>query len=175
MKKIFCLASLLLLTSTTIHAEGKCGTAIGNTVMHGATMMQCQKITGAATLNQSTMHGTLTVIGNLSAKQSTLLDIDITGDVNLLMSAVDGKSKITGQLNATKTTFADSIELTGKTATFHTSYTRGIIINSKKPAYIYLDDHSVVDGDITFTNGDGIVKNTNSIIHGKVIGGKIEK
>lgn len=176
MKKftITCFLLSLVFTSTNSIASEKCAQAMGNMIV-GKVTMNCLKVKGTAKFNNTTIKENLDVMGSLNATSANLNSLTIKGQVTLDKSKVSGVVNIQGMLEASDTTFGDKILLETQSATFKHSTMKGIKITSTKPATVYLNDQSTVDGDIEFTHGDGIVKNNGSKITGKVIGGKLDK
>jgi hypothetical protein len=163
----------LLLLSTRALADNGCGTAVGNVVM-GKVTLQCQQITGNATLTGTTMTGKLTVLGGLTATRATLDSIDVTGNVTLDSSTV-GPAKITGQLVASDSTFKD-IAINSEDVELSHSTTGNIVISSSRAnssPILKLTKKCTVNGNITFTGSPGVEVN-DSKITGKVIGGKVK-
>jgi hypothetical protein len=174
LKKTLCLVTLLF-TCSTLAVADNCGSAAGNTII-GKVTLNCQNITGSANLTATTMQGKLGVIGDLNANQANLNSIDVVGNVLLQNTTVNGTTHIVGKLEASTTIFKDTIQMDSLSATFNNSTTQGIEINSSRQnqnAFVYLNDNTIVNGNITFTNGNGVVQSHNSKINGKVIGGKI--
>ncbi len=166
----------LLLTSTSIFAADKCTHSAGNMVV-GKVTMQCLVVAGSALFNGTTIKGSLKVAGSLNANSAMLNNVDVTGSMNINNSNIDGSTKITGALEATDTSFLDKVQITAISSIFNHCITKNIFVSSSKsgkPAYLYLNNHSVVNGNITFVNGNGIVKKNDSEINGDVVGGKVE-
>lgn len=165
----------LLFLATHAMADNGCGTAVGNVVM-GKVTLQCQQITGNATLTDTTMTGKLTVLGGLTSTRAKLDSIDVTGNVTLDSSTV-GPAKITGQLVATGSTFKD-IEINSEDVKLSNSTAGNIVITSNRAnssPTLQLTKKCTVNGNITFTGSPGVVEVNDSKITGKVIGGTIKK
>jgi hypothetical protein len=171
MTKLTIITTLFFLQAAAAHAE--CGTLVGNTTL-GKVSLQCQNITGTATLTDTTITGLLTISGDLSAQRALLVGLNVVGNVSLDSTTVSGSSTIIGKLDASSSKLTD-VELDGTSATFTTSTVQNILVKSSRnqAAHIILNN-SVVNGNITFANGNGIVQNNNSKITGKVTGGTIK-
>jgi hypothetical protein len=169
-------AILLISASLTTFAEARCADAAGNVIMNHLNL-SCIKVQGSATLKASTLTGKLDVTGQIKANDSKLAEINAIGDLTLDKSVVSGEALISGDVIATDTTFKAKLQATARSVTLTGSTAEDIEITSKKPnetAYLYLNAGSKVNGNVTFKNGHGIVKNHHSTLKGKVIGGKIE-
>jgi hypothetical protein len=169
-------AILLISCPLTAFAETKCAEVSGNMIV-GKVTLGCTNIQGSATFKTSTFTGKLDVAGPLKANASNLAEVDVAGDVTLDNSVVSGTAKITGDIIATDTTFKATLQAFTHSITLIGSTAEDIEITPSKPheaAYLYLNAGSTVNGNITFKNGHGIVKNNHSTLKGKVTGGKIE-
>ncbi|MDR3478527.1 MAG: hypothetical protein P4M14_10910 [Gammaproteobacteria bacterium] len=164
----------LALTATASFAEEKCGEAKGNMIV-GKVTLQCLKITGTAKFDGTTIAGNLHITGPLEAKSAKLSSLKVAGVVTLTDTTVSGPVNIAGTLEAKNTTFLDKILFQGKSASFTHSTLKDIEITSKasQKTTIYLEDDSVINGNITFKNGNGLVKNHHATLNGKIIGGKM--
>jgi len=170
-KNLASLTALFFLLTPLAHAA--CGTLVGNTVL-GKVSLQCQNITGTATLTDTAITGILTVSGDLNATRASIAGLNVVGNVSLNSTIVSGSTSIIGKLDASTSKFTD-IELEGSSATFSKSTIKNILIKSSRnetPQIVL--NNTVVDGNITFTSGKGIVQNNNSKITGKVIGGTVK-
>jgi len=177
MKQLIVLsASVLLIAAATNTIAGKkCARAEGNMIV-GKVTMDCLDVKGSAKFNQTTIKGALHINGPLTAKSSSLNRINIVGNTVLHDSTVSGLANVTGSLEASDTAFKDNIQASSQSVTLNHSTVRNIKIKSDKPhqiTYVYLNDNSVVSGNITFVGGKGVVKNQRSKVLGKIIGGKI--
>jgi hypothetical protein len=167
---------LLISSSLTAFAKTKCAEVAGNMIVSKVTL-GCTNIQGSATFKASTFTGKLDISGPLKADASKLAEINVTGDVTLDNSVVSGTAKITGDITATDTVFKATLQASSHSITLIGSTTENIEITSNKPheaIYLYLNAGSTVNGNITFKNGHGIIKNHRSAVKGKVIGGKFE-
>jgi hypothetical protein len=174
LNKYLLLGTLLFLNSQA-NADGQCASAVGNTII-GKTTIQCMKIVGTASLTNTTMVGLLTLSGDLNATHATLNDLSIVGNVNLQNTTVAGNADITGKLNASDSKLS-GIKLHGEEIILSNSTSQDILIDSSRDSdtsHLVLNNNSIVNGDITFSDGKGIVENHNSKITGKIIGGKLQ-
>ncbi|MGD9152208.1 MAG: hypothetical protein PVG30_00910 [Gammaproteobacteria bacterium] len=193
-KKIFVSFVILfgLLISIAVYASKVCHYLPG-VVVCGKGSVHNVLAAGYANLNGTTVTNSIKVGGYLSAKNSNLnlvacgggVDIDksnITGSVGFAGAAIlnkvsiNGKCSELGLLVAKDADFANTIEITGEITHFQHSKTVAILVHpSEHPQEkIYLEDQTVVNGNITFESGNGIVvKSADSTILGNVIGGKI--
>ena len=138
--------------------------------------MTCLQAAGNVIFNGTTIEEGLTITGNLEAKDATLNSLNIVGAATLKNTTISGATQIVGGLQATDSNFKDKIQITSKTVTLNHSNTQDIEIkddDAKSSPSVYLNDNSVVNGNITFVDGNGLVKNNNSKINGKIIGGKL--
>jgi hypothetical protein len=166
-------STLLICYSLNAFALEKCAEVSGNMIV-GKASLTCSKIKGSATFKGSTFTGKLDITGPLKANDAKLTAINVTGNVTLDHSVVSGVANITGELTASDTVFKDKLQVTTATVTLNGGTAEDIEIKSHKTAYLYLNDGSIVNGNITFKNGNGVVKNNHSTIKGKVVGGKVE-
>ena len=176
MKKELLTSLILMGLACNVHAEEKCGDAVGNVIM-GKVSLGCMRIAGTAKLDGTTLKGMLRVAGPLDAKSTHLTSLQIAGKTNLADSIITGPVHIAGPLEATNTTFQGTVKLSAKSAMFSHCTLKDIEITSDKAgqaALISLENGTTVTGNITFVNGNGVVKNSHSSIAGKVIGGKSE-
>jgi hypothetical protein len=167
--QLIILTLLFLLCATRALADAGCGTAVGNVIM-GKVTLQCQQITGNATLTDTTITGKLTVLGGLTATRVKLNSIDVIGNVSLDDSTT-GPAKITGQLIASGSTFKD-IEIQGEDVELNSSTTGNIVITSSRAPVLYLSKNCTVNCNITFSQSPGVVEMADSKINGKVTGAK---
>jgi cytoskeletal protein CcmA (bactofilin family) len=174
--KYLLLAALASLTFTnTVLAADKCAEASGNMTV-GKVTLQCLKVIGTAKFEGTTLEGALNLTGPLEAKSTHFSSLKIMGNAILTDSTVTGIVKITGGLDAKNTIFLDKIVINGKSALFSHSTLKDIdiIAKARQKASITLEDESIVNGNITFTTGNGIVINHHATLNGKIIGGKME-
>lgn len=171
MKKwiIYLLFSLITIDVT---ANENCTRAMSNMTV-GRVTLRCLNLTGIANFNGTTIQENFDITGSLSATAAHFNNLNAKGTVILDHSIITGITHIQGLLEASDTTFLNDIQITTNSATFKHSTTKNIKVISKTPAQVYLDNNSVVEGNIEFTEGHGVVKNHNSKITGKVMGGKI--
>jgi hypothetical protein len=171
MKKIILLSLLCIIS---MNAIAKCTEAIANITM-GKISLPCLKVKGSVILNGTTIQDHLILIGELTATAAHFNRLNIKGDVILNHSTVSGKTDIEGKLKATDTVFSDNIYLKTNEAIFDHSTIQNLEVSSNKTVYVFLNNHSTVNGNIIFKNKNGIVKNNHSSITGKVIGGTVEE
>ncbi len=174
-KALAVLTGILLIHSSTLFAAAKCAEVKGNFVV-GKVTLGCTNVTGNATIKKTTFTGELKIRGDLKATESTFMSINVAGDVALNNSTVASTAKIDGKLMANNTTFQDKLDIKTQAITLNHATTHGIEIKAtkiKKPVVVTINE-STIDGDITFVDGNGVVKNHHATINGKVIGGKVE-
>jgi hypothetical protein len=173
MKKVFLVAVVTALISGNIYA--KCAHAEGNMIVKKVTL-GCLDLEGNANFSSTTIQKALTMKGDLTSTSSTLNNLDVAGKVNLQKTTVIGPAKIAGSLSASQSTFSDKLTVNSALVTLDNSSTHDIDISFNKKdqiAYVTLSADSVVNGNISFANRNGIVKNNHSKINGKVSGGKV--
>jgi hypothetical protein len=176
-KNLLVLPTILLICSSidTFAAE-KCAEVSGNMIV-GKAKLTCTTIKGSATFTGSTFTGKVDIIGPLKADTTKLEEIKVTGNVTLNHTIVSGAAQIKGNVTATDSAFKEKLQATSASITLNDSIAEDIEITANKPhatMYLYLNEGSTVNGNITFKNGNGIIKNNHSTLKGKVTGGKME-
>lgn len=132
---------------------------------------------GNAMLDHTTVQGITHIVGTLQTNGVSLNTLVVTGSSNLNETTVQGTSKIVGFMSASSSNFNGKITVTSDITHFdHTKTTDIEIIGNGHVEKICLNNNSIVNGSITFDEGNGLViSNTGSVISGKVNGGKIVK
>lgn len=115
--------------------------------------------------------------GNFSAKDSTLNNLDITtGNADIKNSTLDGKINITtGFMTIKDSQLKQNAEFAAAWVNLKNTTTKGVVMSSDstKPLCLNLYDNTTVDGDITFSNGNGLIYVENgSKVTGNIHGGK---
>lgn len=198
MKQIMVVFIALSLTSMLTHANDKTGAtfygpvtlsnkefdhlnAKGPTTLEGVTVTGPLEVFGPLTIKDSKIKN-LTVMGPLTAKKLTMVSGEINGPVKLDRSQVEGKITINGPLTAEECKFKDTIDIATTKMTLEHSTATHIHVRKNdswldKPQKIYLTSKTIVNGDITFEAGNGLVYlKKGSTLKGEVKGGKkIEK
>ena len=136
--------------------------------------------TGNLKLSSSTILGSTYNVGTLKADNSKLNNINITGNVSLSNnSIITGISYITGILNSNKSQLSSIIINSDNIAITDSIVKGNIEVNpsdqNKNIQKLYLSS-SQVNGDITFTGGNGeITIENSSTVTGKITGANIIK
>ena len=134
---------------------------------------------GPVTMTDTIVEQTAQVNGDLTAEKVTFGSLTVNGKVTLHTVLVKGSTVISGDLSAQKTTFQDTLTISTNTVQLADCHTADLIIDNSgdgivSPQILHLSEGSIVDGDVTFKAGDGIVRmSPDSKITGKVIGGKV--
>jgi hypothetical protein len=121
------------------------------------------------------------VNGPFVADKAHLAKLTVNGPVIISSSVVSGTSDINGPITATKSSFDDTLTVAANAVVLTDSNLSDIIVKGGddgvvSPQTITIKGDSVIDGDITFNEKDGLVYvGPNVKITGKVIGGKVEK
>jgi hypothetical protein len=171
--KLAVITFLFLANATIAIADNGCGTAVGNVIM-GKAVLQCQQITGNATLTDTTITGKLSVLGGVTATGAKLDSLDVTGNLSLMNTVVSGPVTVTGLFVASNSTFKD-ILVHGDSLQLEASTTGNIVIDSSRTnstPTVQLAKKCTVNGNITFTKTAGVVEMNDSKITGQIIGGK---
>lgn len=169
-------ALLALIFASCASADEQCAQSLGNMTVSKVTI-PCLSVTGRADFMGTTILQQLTVMGSLTATLSTFHATKVVGNVNLTDSTVSGPITVTGSLTAVRTTFSDKITLTGMDATFNHATLHDVYITASKlnkTPIVYLDEGTVVKGNIVFMQGKGTVENHHAELQGKVIGGELK-
>lgn len=152
-------------------------------------------VLGLATIDGTAISGTFGVTGAVNASNAVFNKVGCLGNIQIKDSAVNGffdttglvtaenvsfhnKLRNIGILTAVDSNFADAIEITTTQLSFKNSTTKNITVHrDEHPApKVYLQMHSLVDGNIVFESGDGVViESEGSEVKGKVVGGTIVK
>lgn len=182
MNKIFIIIAAIVFCSSAF-ADDPCQSASGpyGPMTCGVGITSSISANGPVTLKDTIVKQAAQVNGTMDAEKGIFNQLTVNGDVKLKDSRVQGLTDINGQLQAINTTFQDTIQLSANSASLADSQTADITIDDSgdgivSPQVLTITGKSVVDGDITFTAKDGIVKlAATAKITGKVIGGKLEK
>lgn len=121
--------------------------------------------------------GSLFITGPFVAKNVTCSKLEVTGPVDVTDIQVSGATTIIGPLRAVKSTF-ENITITSDQVTLEDSKTKDIIVekNEDKKQVLNLKGKTIVEGNITFESGKGIVKQGLEVkIQGEIKGATVEK
>lgn len=136
----------------------------GNVQTKSSNINNTLTVNGSLTAHQSTFNGPLTVNGSLKAQASKFVN-----------------TTINGSLNCKKCVFLKDLTVSSNQIQLSHSSLKNLTINgqsgglfsSKKTPKLYLNNSSIVAGNITFKNSSGVVYlNSGSKITGKIINGK---
>ena len=132
-------------------------------------------INGALELNKTTIQK-LKVNGNVIANSGEIGNALINGNIEIADSKSDS-IKVNGALSAQKTVF-ENVEVNGISKFTGSTINKDLTVkrnpNSTHKLETYLYENTIINGNIIFENGEGIVyKSDKSIIRGKVLNGKI--
>ena len=148
---------------------------------------------GFVNIDGTTVKNNTQVEGVFSIKNADLNNVNLSGTGTITDTGVRGDFvgegavsvaniqftsvfKFKGSMSANATTFLNLVELTIEKATFKNSGVKSILVHKTGHSneIIYLEDHTVVNGDVTFESGNGIVmESSGSSVTGVVSGGKI--
>jgi hypothetical protein len=159
LNKLAVITFIFLASSTYAIADNGCGTAVGNVIM-GKAVLQCQQITGNATLTDTTITGKLSVLGGLTATGAKIDSLDVTGNISLMNSTINGPTTVTGQFVASNSTLKD-ILVHGDSLQLEASTTGNIVIDSARTdstPTVQLAKKCTVNGNITFMKTAGVVE-----------------
>ena len=119
----------------------------------------------------------LAITGPFVAKNVTCSKLEVTGPVDVTDLQVSGATTIIGPLKAVKSTF-QNITITSDQVTLVDSKTKDIVVekNEDKKQVLHLKGKTIVEGNITFESGKGIVKQGPEVkVQGEIKGATVEK
>ncbi|MBX9697012.1 MAG: hypothetical protein K2X98_00710 [Alphaproteobacteria bacterium] len=137
-------------------------------------------VSGPTTLHYVDIKNTLKVHGPLDAHHTTMGRLEVMGPVNCSHTIVEAGSTVFGPLYAEHSNFRGHLRIATNELTLKHSDVSAIRLihndaNHKRTQKVHLHRGTVVHGDITFEDGDGIViTHTGAKIIGNVIGGVIK-
>jgi hypothetical protein len=120
------------------------------------------------------------VNGVLTATKTHLNSLTVNGTVNLVESFINAETNINGALLANSTVFNNTITISTDNFTLIDTLTKNIIVNGAAngvvaPQILNLKGKTQINGNITFTENDGVVNVGPEVkITGKVIGGQVK-
>lgn len=177
MKKTLISAITLLVSSLSL-ANNVCQQNYGQTVC-GSGVVKNVSSNGTATLNKTVVTGKASINGSLHAQSAKIAYLSVNGTATIKDSIISKSAIINGTIHASQSTFLSDLIIASNTSTLNQSVTKNIYINkssNNSNQEIFLNDHSIIDGDINFKSGGGIVYLSHgSKINGTVIGGKVIK
>jgi hypothetical protein len=168
---------------------------IGNKVIENKTLTTFDSF-GDLSMKNSTITNKISVFGKLNAKNTTINSLAAFGESNLNNSIIKGMANINGKLIITNSTIWGPLhilgEITAKSSNFKGDifaagdkykFTKCTLENTIVQANksntiqkIIIRNHSKINGNIEFEQGNGIVEiDSTSTIHGKVIGATVIK
>ena len=171
-------------------------TFYGPVSMQNKTLKQSLKVMGPLVLSDSEVQGEVKVYGPLSGKSITMDsltvqgpadiqslkvgDMTISGPLNINNSLISGSVIVNGPINSSNTVFQKEISVASKSLTFSNSEIQNLTIKPStdimnKPQIVYLKGTTVVSGNITFEEGNGIIKADKSVVIKGVIKGGTRK
>lgn len=154
---------------------GQAQTVYGNCQIKNVTLVKLNCY-GSAELTNTKINGKLTVHGPLLLQNVQINELELKGPLNANSSTIHGKVSVFGPINANSTQFQNDIVTASNSVTFINSSVSGNInITSKTPALFELKEHSIVNGNVTFTQKAGIIKlSSDSAIRGEIKNGTKE-
>ncbi|MCL5260824.1 MAG: hypothetical protein M1561_03980 [Gammaproteobacteria bacterium] len=151
---------------------------VGLASLNGTTVTNAVSFTGNINAVNADINK-LNIIGNLLFTNTTLRGFaQIIGNAALIDTKFLGGFQITGFMLVTNSSFETPIEITSPLITLKSSTTKNIVVHkSNNPnEQLYLQEHSIVNGDIVFESNTGTVfESDGSLVNGNVIGGTIVK
>lgn len=132
---------------------------------------------GVATLNDTTVLQKTDVSGTLTATDANLNMVNSKGNTTLQKTTVNGSNHFFGGLQTNGSTFKKTLTISSTSVTLTDTKTVDVSLGDIKPVVtqeLYLKGNTLINGDITFKQGHGIVYlSGNAQISGKVSGGKV--
>ncbi|MBT4964092.1 MAG: DUF1700 domain-containing protein [Francisellaceae bacterium] len=168
---------------------------IGNKIIENKTLTTFDSF-GDLSMKNSTITNKISVFGKLNAENTTINSLAAFGESHLNNSTIKGLTNINGKLIITNSTILGPLhilgEITAKSSNFNgdifaagdkLKFTKctleNIIVQANKYntiQKIVIRNHSEINGNIEFEQGNGIVEiDSMSTIHGNVIGAKVIK
>lgn len=135
------------------------------------------KHSGPLKIINSTVNEEINVSGSMEAEHSVLNNkIQVAGLAKINNSLVSGAIlKVAGAVSLNYSNLTCSATFGSNNVEIFQSNTQDIIItkSSHEAQQIVVLDHAIINGDITFEFGQGVVKSFSSEIKGQVIGGHV--
>ena len=142
----------------------------------GADTEENISFSGNVTLDGTTVTNNLDVNGQLHAISANISKANISGNSDFSQAVISKKCNITGYLKADKSNFiADIVANTNKLELNKTKTNNIVVKSNNGEKAIVMLNNSTVQGDISFSSGNGEVINNNSTIKGRVSGGVVTK
>ncbi len=135
---------------------------------------------GPLNMTDTIVEQATSVNGPFNADKAHLNSLTVNGPVALTSSVINGTTDINGPVSASKSTFDDTLTVAANSIMLANTKTADIIVKGGgdgvvSPQTIIITGNSIIDGDISFNEKDGLVQvGPNVKITGKVIGGEVE-
>ena len=182
MRKILILISMLA-AFTFVFASDPCqsdSSPYGPMTCSGGTTTSVHA-NGPLNMTDTIVEQATSVNGPFTADKAHLNSLTVNGPVTLTSSVINGATDINGPVRASKSTFDDTLTVAANSIVLADAKTADIIVKGGgdgvvSPQTIVITGNSIIDGDISFNEKDGLVQvGPNVKITGKVMGAKIEK
>lgn len=174
-KKYFlCATTFITLMFSTLNSyAGQCIESAGK-VSYGNEIIPCLKVAGKATLNGTTVQGLTRISGSVFAKNANLNQLNVSGKADLTGTMINGTGEISGLLTTFKSQVLGDLTISSNTVELESTTTKNITINPGGLEQVLYLTNSIVEGNVIFTSGNGVVYLRGaSQVTGKIIGGKI--
>lgn len=134
-------------------------------------------VKGPVEVTELTVNGRSDIGGSLEAKKSHFQDLKVKGPTEVNELTVKGETNILGPFEAKKSHF-QNINVTADTISLEDVEAKDIVIKGSRSMeqVLQLNGKTVINGNITFKSGKGIVEQGPSVkIQGEVKGGTVNK
>tara|TARA_Y100000588_G_C13790504_1_gene726460 strand:- start:59 stop:655 length:597 start_codon:yes stop_codon:yes gene_type:complete len=132
---------------------------------------------GMVTINGTTILGDTAVNGMLNATDGSFNKLNVNGAALLVQCTVNETAQVKGTLTASSCKFENTLRIYSNMTRFINSKVNyNLIINhtDNKEQVVYLDNHSEVNGDITFEDKNGkVIVRGGSKVTGNIYGGRL--
>lgn len=170
------MATFFLSTSVVTVNAGVCNIIPGSVTCGKGTINKLSGY-GVTAVHGTTVLGSTSINGTLSAEDASFSSLDVNGSVKLTQCTINEEANIRGSLTASSSKFEKILEVHSNVTRFINSKVNGDLHmgeTSSKKQVVYLDNYSEVTGNIIFEDGNGeVILRGKSKIGGKVVGGKI--
>lgn len=132
---------------------------------------------GMVNVNGTTILGDTDINGMLNATDGSFNKLNVNGTASLIQCTINDIAQIKGTLTASSSKFENTLSIYSNMTRFINSkvnYNLTINHTDNKEQIVYLDNHSEVNGDVTFEDKNGkVIVRGGSKVTGNIYGGKL--
>ena len=155
-----------------------------NTCDHSPSGVTCNgvntdnlNVSGVVYLQGTSVSGKANIMGMVDSFSSKLSDVDIRGKAKFVNTDVSSTFKIKGFIDAMNSEFNGPVFIDSNKSMFNNSRINSpiVIVSKNNVAQLILKGNTYVQGNISFSNGNGeVILGPDVKITGKVSGGKVK-